>query len=188
MISSQYGTVFTKSDYGKIKKVYSVWICINPPMSRKNTITRYSMTEHCLIGNARENIENYDLISVIMICLGSLDGTDKNIAGGLLKLLDVLLSNETDAMTKKRILEEDFEIPMTERMERGISEMCNLSEGVMAEGIRRGIEQGIEQGILESLKKLMCNLNLTLEQAMDTLEISSEDRSKYGELILKYFL
>ena len=30
MVSSQYGTVFTKSHYGKIKKVYSIWICTNP--------------------------------------------------------------------------------------------------------------------------------------------------------------
>ncbi|MGN0950892.1 MAG: hypothetical protein ACI4OH_09195, partial [Mitsuokella sp.] len=27
MISSQYGTVFTKSHYEKIQKVYSIWIC-----------------------------------------------------------------------------------------------------------------------------------------------------------------
>ena len=34
MISSQHGTVFMKSDYGKIKKVYSIWICTPPPWSR----------------------------------------------------------------------------------------------------------------------------------------------------------
>ena len=39
MISSQYGTVFTKSHYEKVQKVYLVWICMNPPKERKNTIT-----------------------------------------------------------------------------------------------------------------------------------------------------
>ena len=39
MISSQYGTVFTKARYEKIQKVYSIWICLNPPNGRKNTIT-----------------------------------------------------------------------------------------------------------------------------------------------------
>ena len=28
MISSQYGTEFTNSQYGKIKKVYSIWVCV----------------------------------------------------------------------------------------------------------------------------------------------------------------
>ena len=35
MVSSQYGTVFTKSHYEKIKKVYSIWICTNPPEYRE---------------------------------------------------------------------------------------------------------------------------------------------------------
>ena len=45
MVSSQYGTVFTNSHYEKIKKVYNVFICINPPNYRKNTINRYSVKE-----------------------------------------------------------------------------------------------------------------------------------------------
>ena len=39
MISSQYGTEFTDSHYEKIKKVYSIWICMNPPEKRQNSIT-----------------------------------------------------------------------------------------------------------------------------------------------------
>ena len=41
MISSQYGTVFDKSHYEKIEKVYSIWICPDPPVDRKNTIVKY---------------------------------------------------------------------------------------------------------------------------------------------------
>ena len=37
MISSQYGTIFTNSHYEKIQKVYSIWICFNPPEKRKNS-------------------------------------------------------------------------------------------------------------------------------------------------------
>lgn len=35
MISSQYGTEFTNSHYEKIKKVYSIFICIDSPQYRK---------------------------------------------------------------------------------------------------------------------------------------------------------
>ncbi len=39
MISAQYGTVFIKSHYEKVQKVYSIWICMNPPKERSNSIT-----------------------------------------------------------------------------------------------------------------------------------------------------
>ncbi len=70
MISSQYGTVFTKSHYEKIKKVYSIWICMNPPKIRNNTITEYSLVEKNLFGNVKEEKEYYDLMTAVMICLG----------------------------------------------------------------------------------------------------------------------
>ena len=40
LVSSQYGTDFTNSHYEKIKKVYSIFICMNPPNYRKNTINK----------------------------------------------------------------------------------------------------------------------------------------------------
>ena len=43
MISSQYGREFTGPHYEKIKKVYSIWICMKPPQYRENTITRYRL-------------------------------------------------------------------------------------------------------------------------------------------------
>ena len=38
LISSQYGVEFSDAHYEKIKKVYSIWICMNPPKYRKNSI------------------------------------------------------------------------------------------------------------------------------------------------------
>ena len=55
MISSQYGTECTESHYSGIKKVYSVWICLNPPEERSNTITRYYIEEENLVGEVKEN-------------------------------------------------------------------------------------------------------------------------------------
>ena len=66
MVSSQYGTVFTNSHYEKIKKVYNVFICINPPNYRKNTINRYSLKEENMIGNVHEKEENYDLLTNVL--------------------------------------------------------------------------------------------------------------------------
>ena len=57
MISSQYGTVFAGAHYEKIQKVYSVWICMNPPARRKNTITEYSLNEKNIVGAVEEKEE-----------------------------------------------------------------------------------------------------------------------------------
>lgn len=52
MISSQYDKYFTASNYDKLRKVYSVWICTNPPESKKNAIKKYSIAESNIVGNA----------------------------------------------------------------------------------------------------------------------------------------
>ena len=115
MISSQYGREFTGPHYEKIKKVYSIWICMNPPQYRENTITRYRLVEEHLVGEATEPVRNYDLLSIIMLCLGGPDGENYD---GVLRMLDVLLSNETSEAEKRKILQVDYDIQMTQTMER----------------------------------------------------------------------
>lgn len=91
MISSQYGVEFTRSHFEKLKKVYSIWVCANPPKYRQNTINRYRIREEHLVGEAREAEENYDLLTAIIIALGK-PGDEKYT--GILKLLEVLLSSK----------------------------------------------------------------------------------------------
>ncbi len=146
MISAQYGKEFTNSHYGNIHKVYSIWVCLHSPQKRKNTITKYLIKEENLIGNVKEERKNYDLLTVIMICLGKPE--DDNYIG-ILKLLEVLLSSERDPSEKKKILQEDFSIQMTKQLEDEVSVMCNLSEGLEQRGIAKGFAQGMVQGIAQ---------------------------------------
>ncbi|MBP3677252.1 MAG: PD-(D/E)XK nuclease family transposase [Agathobacter sp.] len=150
MISAQYGTVFTKSHYEKIQKVYSVWICTNPPKERSNTITEYSLTEKHHVGKVKETKEYYDLMSAIMVCLGKNEDETEH---ELLKLLDVLLSPEKKAQEKKEVLEKEFDIPMTEKMETEVTYMCNLSDGVEQRGIEKGIEETKRTTVINMLKE-----------------------------------
>ena len=97
----------------------------------------------------------------------------------------------------------EYDIPVEEKIREDVSIMCNLSKGIEEKGIaigeergirlgeergirlgeERGIRLGEEQGILSSIKKLMSNLKMNLEQALDTLEISEEEKPKYREMI-----
>ena len=173
MISSQYGTVFTKSHYEKIKKVYSIWICSNPPVSRENTITVYSMNEKNYVGEVKEEKAYYDLLTTVMICLGKPEENRDSV----LTLLDVLLSSDIEPQKKKDILEQEFDIPMTEALERKVDDMCNLSKGVE--------EKGFEKAELQNIKSIMQNLKLTAEQAMEALNIAMDKRAKYNAMLNK---
>lgn len=110
MLSAQYGTVFTNSHYEKVKRVISLFVCLNPPDYRKNTLNMYSLTEKQLVGNYKEKKDNYDLITVGMICLG--DTEDDNCTG-LIKMLSILLSAEMEVEDKKRRLHDEFDLAMT---------------------------------------------------------------------------
>lgn len=172
MISAQNGTEFTHSQYGKLKKVYSIWICTTPPRNRENTITRYHIHEENLVGYVRENKQNYDLMSVIMVCLGRPESGNYD---GILKLLGTLLSPEIRYKDKQQILEDEFDIPMRENIESEVSGMCNLSDGVEA----LGIAKGIEAATIKSIQSLMETVGWTAEQAMAALKVPEEDREKY---------
>ncbi len=66
-------------------------------MNRQNTITRYRIVEEDMVGYVREPVRNYDLMTLLMICLGKPEDTDCDI----LKLLDVLLSNDIEVAEKR---------------------------------------------------------------------------------------
>lgn len=185
LVSSQYGTEFTNSHYEKIKKVYSIFICMNPPNYRKNTINQYSIQEENLIGEFGENVEYYDLLTGIIICLGDVEDE----MTGILKFLEVLLSSERSPKEKREILQEEFNIKMTQELEREVSEMCNLSERVEQKGIEKGIAKGrtygIVEGIATSIRNLMESMGWSIEQAMDALQIPTEERNGYLNMLKK---
>jgi len=186
MISSPYGREFTGSHYEKLKKVYSIWICMNPPRRRENTITRYRLTEEHLVGQAVEPVQNYNLLSIVMLCLGGPDGENYD---GVLRMLDVLLSHETSEAEKRRILQDDYDIQMTRTLENEVSAMCNLSKSVMEKSwkkdMEKGLAKGVEQGILSSIRSLMETMGWTPDQAMTALKVPEVERRVYQGLLGK---
>ena len=196
LISAQHGREFERSGYGKIRKVCSIWICLNADAEKRNSITRYALKEEHLVGRNEEPVANYDLISVVMICLGKAEESEE---ASLLRMLDVLLSNDQKAEEKIAILSEEFAIAMSEPMEEEVAQMCNLSQGIvekgLAEGMAKGMEQGLEQGLAKgmeqglakgifdanmgSIRAMVSELHLTVEQAMNVLKIPQNERERY---------
>ncbi len=155
MISSQYGTIFTNSHYEKIQKVYSIWICFNPPEKRKNSINIYSVKEKNVVGKVKEKEADYDLLTAVMICLDS--GKEGNHQESteeseILRLLEVLFSTERELKEKEKILENEYGITMTYEEKEEVEKMCNLSEYVWEKGLQTGREEGLQTGREEGLR------------------------------------
>ena len=198
LISSQKGREFTNSHYGDIKKVYTIWVCTDPPKYRENTIYTTSVRMKERSGRMDSLIKGYGLQRTAFIMLGN---EEEKEAEGVLRLLDVLFRSEKSLEERKHILEEEFDIAMNEDMEMEVRHMCNLSKGVEDRGFRKGVVVGTENGIvkgreeglkegreeekLNSIRSLMKKLNLTLEQAMDVLDVPKSEQEKYAQLLMQ---
>ena len=177
MISAQKNRVFVKSHYEKIQKVYSIWIQMNVGSERANTITRYRILEENIVGTVKEKVRNYDLMTIMMLGLGD-PGTA--FSKPILRLLDVLLSGEMKPDEKQDLLEKDFKIPMTEKMQEEVNVMCNLGEGLVEKTARKTRletrkETSQEKNVDHTLV-VMGRLKLNAAEAVEWLDIPEEER------------
>ncbi len=123
MISEQYGREFQNEEYEKIKKVISIWICPSAANIRQDSIFEIHNTSNVIYGSYEVDENYYDISRVIIICLTDNGQSEQK----LIRLLSVYLSDKTTPEEKKYILEHEFNIKMTEEMERGIENMYAFS-------------------------------------------------------------
>ena len=105
-----------------------------------------------------------------------------------LRLLNVLLDRETASEVKKQVMEEEFHLPMTDGLQSEVNMMCNLSQGVLEDGIRIGRAEGRAEGRdegraergLEAVRAVAESLGVPYEKAMDILKITDQtERQRY---------
>lgn len=85
------------------------------------------------------------------------------------------MSTEISVNEKKKILKDEFHIEMTKKLEQEVRDMCDFSAGVE--------KRGEIKTTLNSIKRIMKNLQLNMEQAMDVLELPEQERMQYREMI-----
>lgn len=152
MISSQLEQEFVIPDYDDIKKVYSIWICMEPSKQLANTIVEYHMTKREIYGSIQRD-DVCDLLSVIMIRLNA-DEDSSTQENKLIGMLDTLLSQSLSVEDRKNILTETYGLQMTQQLEGGMVQMCNLSELISEKSMAKGMAEG------EKVKAIEIALNL----------------------------
>lgn len=158
LLSAQMDTEFTAEHYDDLKKVYSIFICIQAPKFARNTITEYKMMPKDILGTYTGNAR-YDLLSVIMVRMGN--PWDSESGSEMINMLSLLLTTELSELQKKSILQNKFGIRITNPIEKGVEKMCNWSdyieEQAMEKGMQKGMEKGMEKG-LEQGKALVAKI------------------------------
>lgn len=127
------------------------------------------MVRNVLCGARNEPVQNYDLMTIIMVYLGD---THKSSEVEILHLLSVLLSNELAAEEKLKTLETKFGISITYEIKEEVINMCNLSDAIEQRGIEKGID--IQAKIVEGF---MRKLNIPLEEALEIPGLSDKEKN-----------
>lgn len=125
LISSQKERDFVGSDYDDIKRVFSIWICMNMDVNSMSFI--HLMKEDHL--EAHNWGGNLDLLNIILIGItNDLPAHEEKYE--LHRLLAALFSTQLVEQEKLEIIGEEYKIPLTEKERRDVKLMCNLSEGI----------------------------------------------------------
>ncbi len=161
LISSQKERDFVNTNYDDIKRVISIWICMN---MRENSMEYVHLTGDKLLGSY-DWMVGIDLWNLVFIGL-SRELPEQKEMYELHRLLGTLLSRELSEQEKLEILEKEYEIPLEEEIRKDVHEMCNLSQGIKEDGIAIGEA------------KLMYNMykkGYSLEQIAEVAEKSIEE-------------
>lgn len=158
LLSSQKERDFRNSRYDDMKRVYSIWICMN---TEENSLTHVHLTKEDLIGSV-EWKGDLELFNIVMVGLAK-ELPEHNEMYELHRLLGALLSQKLTVDEKLYIIGKEYDIAMEEDFREDVSTMCNLSQGIEEQGIAIGREEGREQGEAGIILKMYKN-GFTSEQ------------------------
>ena len=186
LISSQKEKDFHGDDYNNLKKIFSIWVCMDVQNYRADSIQEYRLTEKNLHGNFHDELKNYDLITIIILNLGENPTTHK-----LLDLLHLIFMELKSSEEKGKILHDEYNIELSRDMREELEKMGGLMEPLLnvakkqiaAETTAKVAAETEKKSRLEDIRSLMETLNLTAKQAMDALKIPADKQADFFSLI-----
>lgn len=111
----------------------------------RGAILKYELKELVLRGTVGLPQADYDLMTPVIVCLGE-NNTIAEQRSALIDMLNgLMLDDESSYQQKCQRLIDDFGVEMTPQLERGVADMCNLSQGVFERGeLKMKIEIALE--------------------------------------------
>ena len=150
MVSSQKERDFDKQNFDDMKRVFSIWLCMNMP---SNSMSYVHLTKEDILEHYNWN-GHLDLLNIVLLGIGrELPPQEEQYE--LHRLIGTLLSAELTVTQKLAIIETEYHIPLSVELEEGVNDMCNLGEGIE----ERAIEKTKKEVILDMYQN-GCNLEL----------------------------
>ena len=161
LISSQKERDFENSSYDDIKRVYSIWVCMNMDYNSLSHIhlTKDEMLKPC---NWKGNL---DLLNIVLIGITN-EIPEHDEKYEMHRLIGALLSSELKEQEKLDIIEHEYNIPISQEFREDVRIMCNLSTGIE----EKATEKTSEKFILNMYKK-----GYTLDQIADVAETGVDE-------------
>ena len=157
LVSSQKERDFVKTNYNDIKRVFSIWVCMNMD---ENCMDYVYLTDDKLLGSYPWK-GGIDLLNIVLIGIAN-ELPEHDDKYKLHRLLSTLLSMELSVDEKLGIMEKEYSIAVDDRIREDVSAMCNLS-------------QGIRDNTLVDVIMNMYENNFTLEQIAVATKKSVEE-------------
>ncbi len=125
LVSSQKERDFVKTNYNDIKRVFSIWVCMNMD---ENSMDYVHLTDDKLLGSYPWK-GGLDLLNIVLIGIAN-ELPEHDDKYELHRLLSTLLSAELTVDEKLGIIKTEYSIPVDEKLRKDMSAMCNLSQGI----------------------------------------------------------
>lgn len=181
-LSSQLSLVTETTDYNRLEKCYSIWICRDDiPSEEQYSVSFYKMTNTNNIGNyvctekgGKERY--YDLLELVIIRLGdkAYQGKEGDEGFGLLRFLNAIMyPHKEDFMDT---ISEYIDFSNNEELWKGAERMEGLGQSIREEGI---------QFLIESLQEMEIPYAKTQNQLMVKFSLSEDNAREYMDKFWK---
>lgn len=170
MISSQKERDFDNQNYDDMKRVFSIWLCMNMP---SNSMSYIHLTRDDILEHYNWN-GHLDLLNIVLLGI-SRELPPQEEQYELHRLIGTLLSEELTVTQKLSIIETEYHIPLSVDLEEGVNDMCNLGEGIEERAIEKTKKEIILEIILEMYQN-GCSLELIAT-------VTKKDISEVQEII-----
>lgn len=165
LVSSQKERDFVNTNYDDIKRVFSIWICMN---MNQNSMNYVHLTNDGLLGSYEWG-GKIDLLNIVLIGL-SQELPEHDEKYELHRLLGTLLSKKLTSDEKLNIIETEYDIPIEDSLRKDVSVMCNLSQGIRdAEDVKIIMNMHRDGYSLEQIARIV-------EKTIDEVEAVIEKR------------
>jgi hypothetical protein len=121
LVSSQKERDFVKTNYNDIRRIFSIWVCMGMD---ENSLDYVHLTDDKLLGSYSWK-GRLDLLNIVLIGISN-ELPEHDGKYELHRLLSTLLSMELAVDEKLSIMENEYNIPVDDRIRKNVNAMCKV--------------------------------------------------------------